>query len=168
MHVAHAASAQGTFEVRVKDHRDAIGDFAKLIVTIDKIALSPKVGFTPWKTSWKELAAQNPSVDLTQYVGKPTAQIFRASMEAEAFDAFHLKIKTIEPVLKKSKRATNVKNTIGPFKLAYAVRPNQETILIIDLTVIDMSDHPPRGYELSLKGYELLMNGKRIEKVPPG
>jgi hypothetical protein len=33
---------------------------------------------------------------------------------------------------------------------------------------MDMSDHPPRGYELGLKGYELITNGKRIEKVPPG
>jgi hypothetical protein len=36
------------------------------------------------------------------------------------------------------------------------------------LTVMDMSDHPPRGYELQIKGYELYNNGKLLGKVPPG
>jgi hypothetical protein len=31
-----------------------------------------------------------------------------------------------------------------------------------------MSDHPPRGYELEIQGYELFTNGKLIQKVPPG
>jgi hypothetical protein len=31
-----------------------------------------------------------------------------------------------------------------------------------------MSDHPPRGYELSIKGYELFVNGRSVDKVPPG
>ena len=33
-----AQSDQGTFEVRIKDHREAIDDFSKLLITIDKIA----------------------------------------------------------------------------------------------------------------------------------
>jgi hypothetical protein len=53
-------------------------------------------------------------------------------------------------------------------KLSFTVPAKGETILIIDLTVIDMSDHPPRGYELGLKGYELFTNGKLIQKIPPG
>ena len=40
--------------------------------------------------------------------------------------------------------------------------------MIIDLTVLDMSDHPPRGYELAIQGYELFTNGKLIQKIPPG
>jgi hypothetical protein len=31
-----------------------------------------------------------------------------------------------------------------------------------------MSDHPARGYELSLKGYELMTNGKLMQRIPPG
>ena len=71
-------------------------------------------------------------------------------------------------VLKKNRRKVPVKNTIGPFKLAYDVRPNTVTLLILDLVVTDMSDHPPGGYELSLRGYELFLNGKLVEKIPPG
>jgi hypothetical protein len=33
---------------------------------------------------------------------------------------------------------------------------------------MDMSDHPPLGYELAIRGYELYDNGKLVDKVPPG
>lgn len=167
-HTPAAEREQGIFEVQIKDHRDAIGDFDKLIVTIDKIAVSPKAGLKFWQTGWKEFAVTSEPVDLTKYVGKSTAQVFRAPIDAGAFDAFHLKIKSIAGVLKKNQRKAPVKNLIGRFKLNYEVRAKTETLLILDLVVSDMSDHPPRGYELSLKGYELFMNGKLIEKVPPG
>ena len=38
-----AERAQGVLEIRIKDHRDAIGDFAKLNINIDKILISPNV-----------------------------------------------------------------------------------------------------------------------------
>ncbi len=163
-----AEREQGILEVQIKDHRDAIGDFDKLIITIDKISVSPKPGLKIWQTGWKDLPVTSEPVDLTKYVGKKTAQVFRAPMDAGAFDAFHLKIKNTAGVLKKAPPKAPIKNTIGPFKLDYEVRRNTETLLILDLVVSDMSDHPPRGYELSLKGYELFMNGKLIEKIPPG
>jgi hypothetical protein len=166
--VQAAEREQGILEIQIKDHRDAIDDFAKLIITIDKISVSPKPGLKFWQTGWKDLAVISQPVDLTKYVGKKTAQVFRAPIDAGAFDAFHLKIKNTAGVLKRAKRKAPVKNTIGPFKLAYEVRPNTETLLILDLVVTDLSDHPPRGYELSLKGYELFVNGKLIERIPPG
>jgi cytochrome oxidase Cu insertion factor (SCO1/SenC/PrrC family) len=87
---------------------------------------------------------------------------------ADGFDAFHLTVKTIEGLLKKNKRGAAVKNTVGPVKLAFNVTPQGETLLIIDLVVTDFSDHPPRGYELGVKGYQLFTNGKLVEKIPPG
>jgi hypothetical protein len=163
-----AEREQGILEVQIKDHRDAIGDFENLIVTLDKIAVSPKPGLKFWQTGWKEFAVTSQPIDLTKYVGKKTAQVFRASIQAGVFDAFHLKIKNTAGVLKENQRKAPVKNTIGPFKLAFEVQPKTETLLILDLVISDMSDHPPRGYELSLKGYELFINGKLIEKIPPG
>ena len=167
-HAPAAEREQGVLEIQIKDHRDAIGDFDKLVITIDKISISPKPGLKFWQTGWKDLAITSEPVDLTKYVGKKTARVFRAPIDAGAFDGFHLKIKNTAGVLKKAQRKAPVKNTIGPFKLAYEVRPKTETLLILDLVVSDMSDHPPRGYELSLKGYELFINGKLIEKIPPG
>jgi hypothetical protein len=162
-----AQQDQGVLEVRIKDHRDAIGDFAKLNIVIEKILVSPRAGLTFWRTGWNELTASPDTVDLTKYVGKSMARVFRANIAAGSFDAFHLKLKNIDAVLKKTQKNAPVKNTLGPVKLSFDVPAKGETILIIDLTVVDLSDHPPRGYELGIKGYEFYKNGKLVGKIPP-
>ena len=164
----NAAEPQGVLEIQIKDHRDAIGDFARLNIIIDKILVSPNAGLKVWQTGWKELTASPDTVDLTKYVGKPTARVFRSSIDVGSFDAFHLKLKNVEGVLKKTQKPAPVKNTLGAVKLSFDVAPKGETVLVIDLTVIDLSDHPPRGYELGIKGYELYRNGTLVGKVPPG
>ena len=85
---APATDAQGVLESQLKDHREAIDDFAKLNITIDKILISPKPGLKFWQTRWKELKPSSAAIDLTQFVGKKTA---RAAIESGSFDAFHLK-----------------------------------------------------------------------------
>jgi hypothetical protein len=39
---AFLPSPKGTLEIRLKDHREAIGDFAKLEVSVKVVRLSPK------------------------------------------------------------------------------------------------------------------------------
>ena len=163
-----AQREQGLIDVRIKDHREAIDDFAKLYIVIDKILISPKPGLKFWATGWKDLGAAGETVDLTKYVGNKTARIFRGSVDAGAFDAFHLKLKGIDAVLKKNQRSAPVKNTIHPVKVYFDLPAKGETILIVDLVVTDLSDHPPRGYELGIKGYEMYTNGKLTHKIPPG
>jgi hypothetical protein len=159
---------QGVLEIRIKDHREAIGDFGKLNITIDKLLISPTPGLKIWQTGWKELIPATTTVDLTQYVNKKTARIFRSSVDPGSFDAFDVKLKRIDAVLKKNQKSALVKNTLGPVQLPFQVPARGETLLIVDLVVIDFSDHPPRGYELGIRGYELYMNGKLVGKVPPG
>jgi hypothetical protein len=163
-----AQREDGVLEIHIKDHRDAIGDFARLNIVIDKISLSPKAGLKFWKTGWKDFAANPDTIDLTKYVGKNRVRVYRGTLDAGSFEAFHLKIKHMDGILKKDQHRTSIKNLISAVKLPFEVRPGGETLLIIDLTVGDFSDHPPRGYELGLQGYELYIDRKLIEKVPPG
>jgi uncharacterized protein DUF4382 len=162
-----AESKRGVLEIQIKDHREAIGDFSQVKIVIDKISLSPRAGLKFWQTRWQDIAPSSDSVDLTQFTGKKAARIFRGEMAAGAFDAFNIKIKTITAVLKKTGRSTSIKNTVGPVKLAFEVPAQGETLLVIDLVVTDFSDHPPQGYELGIKGYELYTNGRLVEKIPP-
>jgi hypothetical protein len=157
----------GTLEIRIKDHRDAIGDFTRLDIRIDSIAVGAKSGLALWRAAWKELKPSLDTVDLTQYVGKKTLAVFSGAVEPGAFDGFHLKLRSIDGVLKKTQKGTPVKNSVGPVKAAFEVLAKGETVLVIDLTVMHMSDHPPRGYELEIKGYEIITNGKLLRKVPP-
>jgi Domain of unknown function (DUF4382) len=166
--LAGAAEVQGVLEVHIKDHREAIGDFAKLTVTVGEILISPKLGLKFWQRGWKSLPVASQVVDLTQYIGKNSARIFRGSVNAGGFDAIHLKLREVNGILKKSQRKAQVKNTVGPIKLSFEVRTQGETKIVLDLVVMDMSDHPPQGYELAVRGYELYTNGKLIDKIPPG
>jgi uncharacterized protein DUF4382 len=165
---ASGSASQGTLEVRIKDHREAIGDFAKLMLNIDDILISPKTGLLFWQSGWKSLAAPSVPIELTKYVGKNSAPVFRGSIDAGSFEAIHLKLKEVNGVLKKNQRRAQVKDLVGPIKLPFEIRARGETIIVLDLVVLDMSDHPPQAYELGVKGYELYTNGKLIDKVPPG
>ena len=163
-----AHGGQGLLEIQIKDHRDAIGDFSKLSITIEKLLISPKSGLRFWRAGWHELRAVPDTIDLTRYVGGKGVTVYRGAIDAGGFDAFHLKISMIDGLLNKNSRPVQVKNTVGPVKLSFEVKPQRETVLIIDLVVTDFSDHPPRGYELGLQGYELYSAGKLIVKIPPG
>jgi hypothetical protein len=162
-----AQNAPGILEIQLKDHREAIGDFSQVKILIDKIALSLRPGLKFWQSGWQEIAPSSESVDLTQFTGKKAARIFRGEVGAGAFDAFNIKIKTITGVLKKTRRSASIKNTLRPVKLAFEVPARGETLLVIDLVVTDFSDHPPQGYELGIRGYELYTNGKLVGKIPP-
>ncbi len=158
---------QGMLEIRVKDHREAIGDFSKLIVTLDAVLISPRPGLKFWQTQWTSLTPSVPTLDLTQYVEKSSASVLRRAVPSGSFDGIHLKIGTITATLK-NRRSAIVQNKVGPIKLNFETRAHGDTVIVLDLAVLDMSDHPPRGYELNLEGYELYSNGKLIEKIPPG
>jgi len=162
------ASADGILEVRIKDHREAIGDFAKLTLTLDKIAISPKAGLKFWQTGWTNLDPVVAAIDLTQYTGKQSAQVFRGALPDGSFDGINIKLKQVAGTLKKNQRATKTKNLVSPVKLPFTIASGTDTLIILDFVVLDMSDHPPRGYELGIKGWELFSNGKLIDKIPPG
>jgi hypothetical protein len=166
-HVAIAGN-QGFLDVRIKDHREAIGDFTKLTLKIEDVLISPAPGLIFWRSGWKSLAAPSESIDLTKYIGKNSAPVFRGRIDAGSFEAIHLKLKEVNGVLKKNQRRAQVKDLVGPIKLPFEIRARGETIIVLDLVVLDMSDHPPQAYELGVKGYELYTNGKLIDKVPPG
>jgi hypothetical protein len=154
-------------DIRIKDHREAIDDFSKLNIVIETILISPKAGLSLWPSRWKGLGASSEAVDLTRYVGMKAARVFRNSTDAGSFDAFHLKVKSIEAFLKKTQRSVAVKNAVAAVQAAFEVPARGETILVIDLVVTDFSDHPPRGYELGIRGYEIYTNGNLRAKIPP-
>ncbi len=154
------APGKGTLEIRVKDHRAAIDDFAKLEVPVESIRLKP-LG------SWIDLKPELASFDLTAYKKSNSATVFKGVIESGSFEGFHLQLGTITGTLKKGNAEANVKNGVGPIQLSFSVEPNKLTLLIIDLEVLDLTDHSGRGYELHINGYEYNKDGKLIDRVPP-
>lgn len=69
-------------------------------------------------------------------------------------------------VLKKKKATVEVKNSLEAIKLPFSVMNGGETRIVLDLEVLDLSDHPPRGYKLYVEGYEIYNDGKLVDKIP--
>ena len=112
-------------EIRAKDHRAAIDDFAQLEVTVESIRLKPR-------GSWIDLKPAQASFDLTAYKKGNSVALFKGEIAAGTFEGIHLKLGKIGGMLKKGNGRVEVKNGVGPIQLLFALEPNQPTLLIID------------------------------------
>ncbi len=159
---------KGLLEVQIKDHRAAIGDFSSANITVEFIRLSPKVGLKFWQMGWISLNPAVNRVDLTQFVGHSAATIFKAEIDSGSFEGLELKLNGVDGVLKKDSVPVPISNKLIPVALAFSVNPGEVTRIVLDLSVMDMSDHPPEAYQLQLLGYAVYSNGRLINKIPPG
>ena len=162
------ADATGTLEIHVTDHREAIGDFARLDVEIDTVRLHPKRLLSLRKSDWLDLQPSVASVDLTQVTEKRTIAVWRGELPTGRFEAVHLKLQGAGGELKAPAETVPVADEAGPIRLPFDIRENALTRIVVDLVVLDMSDHPNRGYEVHVRGYELYYNDALADKVPPG
>ena len=155
------APGHGTLEIRVKDHRAAIDDFARLDVPVESIRLKPR-------GSWIDLKPDPASFDLTLYKKGNSVTLFQGEIESGFFEGFHLKVGAIAGTLRKVNSEPKIKNGVGPIQLSFSLEANKPTLLVIDLEVLDLTDHSGRSYELHINGYDHFRDGKLIDRVPPG
>ncbi len=162
------AQARGTLEVRVKDHRDAIDDFRSVDLLLGKLRLAPHARLRSSDPGWLELAPQMESMDLTRYKdGKAAATVYRGALAPGGFAAVDLQLAEIRGILAKTGAPGPIKNAVKPIRLGFEVKPGATTVVVLDLELLDLSDHPGRGYELLIKGYELYEDGRLLRRIPP-
>ena len=163
------AQADGTLEVRVKDHRNAIDDFRSVDLSLGKLRLAPYPGLKSSEPGWLELAPRLDRMDLTRYKdGTSAATVYRGALRPRRFAAVDLQVTGIRGILRKTGAPEQVKNAVGPIRLDFELKPAATTVVILDLELIDLSDHPGRGYELLVKGYELYEDDRLLQRIPPG
>ena len=163
------ARADGTLEVRVKDHRNAIDDFRSVDLSLGKLRLAPYPGLKSSEPGWLELAPRLDRMDLTRYKdGTSAATVYRGALRPRRFAAVDLQVTGIRGILRKTGAPDQVKNAVGPIRLDFELKPAATTVVILDLELIDLSDHPGRGYELLVKGYELYEDDRLLQRIPPG
>ena len=163
------ARPEGTLEVRVKDHRNAIDDFRSLDLSLGKLRLAPDPRLRSSDPGWLDLALQLDRMDLTRYKdGTSAATVYRGALRPQRFAAVDLQVTGIHGILRKTGAPDRVKNAVGPIRLDFELKPAVTTVVILDLELLDLSDHPGRGYELLIKGYELYQDDKLLQRIPPG
>ncbi|NIO10819.1 MAG: DUF4382 domain-containing protein [Deltaproteobacteria bacterium] len=161
------SSPEGTLEIHLKDHREAIDDFAKLEVTVVQVSIRPRLEPGGSEAPWRSIVPSVKRVDLTQYTGSLSAMIFSGPQPVDTFEAINLQLEPVTGVAKETGEVIPIKNQISPIKLGFSIDTGKVTKIVIDLVVLDISDHPPRGYELHIKGYEIYTDGRLIQRIPP-
>lgn len=161
--------AAGTLEVRVKDHRDAIDDFRSVDLRFGRLRLAPNARMRSSDPGWLELTPRLERMDLTRYKdGVSAATVYKGTLPPGRFAAVDLQVTDIRGILRNTGAPDKIKNAVGPIRLGFEIKPAAATVVILDLELLDLSDHPGRGYELLIKGYELYENDRLLQKIPPG
>ncbi|GIX49709.1 MAG: hypothetical protein KatS3mg131_3920 [Candidatus Tectimicrobiota bacterium] len=161
------AGEPGRLEIYLTDHRQAIDDFASLVVELEALRVKRRVGWRFWQSGWEELVPQQRRLDLTAYTDGRRALVFAGAVAAGTFDALELRLAGLKGVLRRGGKPVAVTDRTGPLAVTFRVRPQQTTRLVLDLVVLDLSDHG-QGYVLQVAGYAQYENGVLVDKVPPG
>ena len=153
--VAAIAAAGGAGEARegevvvlITDHREAIDDFASLVVTATGARLHRRGHVAD--EGWNVIEAPPREVDLTRYRDGETFELVRGPVAAGRYDAADLLLAgPARGVVLAGDRVT-VPLEVSPVRVAVEVRPDQVTNLTFDLVVHDLRDHPGKTWGVLL------------------
>ena len=139
---------RGKIVVLLTDHREAIDDFNSLVVEIDKIRFHKK-SFAPEK-GWVAVDCKKQLFDLTKYKDGKLFQLVEVELSEGNYDAIELLISEAYGT-PKGQSELGVPVDIGIVRTSFVVSPQQTLKLILDLTVLDVSDHPGEKWLIVLK-----------------
>jgi hypothetical protein len=142
------APDRGQLEVRVKDHREAIADFRRLEFNISQIGIQG--GLRPQASAWMLFAPSKRNVDLTQLVGGKYAVLLMEDAPAARYRWISFDLEGVQGILKNGRRP-HIKVFDDPVAYPFRIVSGKRTILTIDFIVVDVTDHPGKGYELHIQ-----------------
>ncbi len=142
------AASPGTLEIQISDHREAIGDFERLDLTIKSVGLHPASASRT--EGWLEFAPDTPVVNLTQVVGDPAVTILQRAVPPGMYDAVRLVVADGEGKLKAGDGVA-VPGFEEAARLVFTLQEGQTITLVMDVTVESKADHPGGGYEMHLR-----------------
>jgi hypothetical protein len=136
----------GALEVRLSDHRIAIGDFESLDTTLTSIDVHP-TGQSRVE-GWLIIAPQTAVVDLTQYLGDREAVVLTTDLPAGEYDAVRLVVAGGEGRLKTG--ATASVEGFSQAALRFTLSSETTAVILLDVVVESTEDHPGGGYIMNL------------------
>lgn len=141
------ADSPGRIEVQITDHREAIGDFDRLDITIERIGVHPAIAART--EGWMDFEPDTAVVDLTQVLDGRTAAILEAELPTGEYDAMRLQVTSGAGDLKTGEAVT-VPGFEQAVRVPFAVRSDATVGIVIDLVVESEDDHPGGGYEINI------------------
>ena len=139
---------EGEVVVLITDHREAIDDFASLVVTATGARLHRRGHVAD--EGWNVIEVPPREVELTRYQDGETFELVRAPVAAGRYDAADLLLAgPARGVLLGGDRVT-VPLEVSPVRVTVEVRADQVTNLTFDLVVHDLRDHPGKTWGVLL------------------
>ena len=139
---------EGEVVVLITDHREAIDDFASLVVIATGARLHRRGHVAD--EGWSAIEVPPREVDLTRYRDGATFELVRAAVAAGRYDAADLLLAGPARGVVLAGDRVAVPLEVSPVRVAVEVRPDQVTNLTFDLVVYDLRDHPGRTWGVLL------------------
>jgi hypothetical protein len=140
-------SGVGIVEIRLSDHREAIGDFARLTVEIDRLELHPATA--PPESGWIVMSPAITEADLTQLIGEASLPIVSLSVAAQRYNAVRLVLSGAIGILN-----DGAEIEFGEFseagRVEFELADGERVTIMIDLVVQSRLDHSGEGYLILL------------------
>jgi hypothetical protein len=142
-----SAAPTDILDIRLSDHRVAIGDFERLDITLQSVGVHPTAALRT--EGWLEFTPQTVTLDLTQYLDGRQATILKTPLPTGNYNAVRLVVAGGEGQLKTGGTAfvTGFQQSAA---LRFTARNGQTTTILLDVLVEAADDHPGGGYSMNL------------------
>ena len=137
----------GAIEILISDHREAIEDFERLMVEVERVDLH--TAGSPTEQGWIELSPQVALVDLTQVVGEASLSILRQPVRAGSYDAVRLVLSGASGALKEGGEVQFGELSQAD-RIEFEVPGGGLATVVVDLVVQSEDDHPGGEYSIVL------------------
>lgn len=142
------AGAEAGLALLITDHREAIDDFEELHLIIPRFAL--QLAGAPLGLDWLEYRSSISAFDLTQLQGGSIVSLGQPQVPSGHYHAVRLQVRQAQGRLHDGTVLT-VPLQLSELPLGIEALPGTVTPVLIDLTVLDLSDHG-QGYALVSPG----------------
>ena len=142
------AVPEGILEIRISDHRQAIGDFECLDVTIERLSVHP--ASSERAAGWLDFAPDTPVIDLTQVVGDQATTILMTSLPPDDYDAVRLVVAGGQGELKANGDSLKVPGFEETARVTFTLKAGEVVSLLMEVIVESEEDHPGGGYQMHL------------------
>ena len=138
----------GRLQVWITDHREAIGDFASLPVTITALGIHP--AGQPRREGWLRLLVPAPVVDLVEATREPVL-LLEAAVPPGVYDAVRLEMDRGRGTLKTGEEVAVTVPSRGTAAVAIRIQAGRTRVFTLDLVVHDLTDHPGQRYGVAIR-----------------
>lgn len=147
----------GEVVVLITDHREAIDDFAALVVTVHGARLHRRGA--AGDAGWLTLPVEPQEIDLTRYRDGATLELTRQRAPAGRYDAAEVLAAAAARGVVRGGERVEVPLELAPARVGVRVRAAQAAQVTFDLVVHDLRDHPG-------KTWGILLEEVRVEYPP--